>query len=351
MLKRRRGPNNDGDVVEGKKVRFCESERQLSEGEEEVEKEDKKSRFKAKHSLDSDEEDDVKDAGTLDDAELDGEEDTTVMFDDGIHITPFNMKEEMEDGFFDRDGNYFEKKDPNRVEDSWLQGVDWDKVEELHELHADRIRKEQEEEDGQEAEVQKITVLKQLLEILTPGESVSKALRRLGGGKKSSKEKWSHKKKRSSEVSQEEEGNIEGKPGSDNDSTALSKLTSLADSLLVAGEYDVYQLTFEGVKYRIEQEEENEDDDLDKLGDALDTGKELSGVKTGSKSQSQIPEVMWEFKWKNEDDAPTYGPYSSEDMLKWTEDGYFKDGVWARQTGSTDKPFYNSRRIDFDLYV
>ena len=41
MLKRRRGPNNDGDVVEGKKVRFCESERQLSEGEEEVEKEDK----------------------------------------------------------------------------------------------------------------------------------------------------------------------------------------------------------------------------------------------------------------------------------------------------------------------
>jgi hypothetical protein len=63
------------------------------------------------------------------------------------------------------------------------------------------------------------------------------------------------------------------------------------------------------------------DDDLDKLGDALDTGKELSGVKTGSKSQSQIPEVMWEFKWKNEDDAPTYGPYSSEDMLKWTEDG------------------------------
>jgi CD2 antigen cytoplasmic tail-binding protein 2 len=93
------------------------------------------------------------------------------------------------------------------------------------------------------------------------------------------------------------------------------------------------------------------DDDLDKLGDALDTGKELSGVKTGSKSQSQIPEVMWEFKWKNEDDAPTYGPYSSEDMLKWTEDGYFKDGVWARQTGSTDKPFYNSRRIDFDLYV
>ena len=51
------------------------------------------------------------------------------MYDDGIHITPFNMKEEMEDGFFDADGNYFEKKDPNKVEDSWLQGVDWDKVE------------------------------------------------------------------------------------------------------------------------------------------------------------------------------------------------------------------------------
>ena len=60
---------------------------------------------------------------------------------------------------------------------------------------------------------------------------------------------------------------------------------------------------------------------MDNLARALDTGRELSSVKISSNSRSQSSEVMWEFKWKNEEDAPSYGPFSSEDMLKWTEDG------------------------------
>lgn len=34
----------------------------------------------------------------------------------------------MEEGYFDADGNYFEKDDPDKVEDTWLEGVDWDRV-------------------------------------------------------------------------------------------------------------------------------------------------------------------------------------------------------------------------------
>ena len=49
-------------------------------------------------------------------------------FDDGIKITPFNLREELEDGYFDVDGNYFEKSDPNSFQDNWLQSVDWNKV-------------------------------------------------------------------------------------------------------------------------------------------------------------------------------------------------------------------------------
>jgi hypothetical protein len=74
------------------------------EGEEEAasggDKAGRKTRFKLKHSLDSDEEDekdDVKDS-RLGDEDLSAQEDTTIMFDDGIQVTPFNLNEEMEEG-------------------------------------------------------------------------------------------------------------------------------------------------------------------------------------------------------------------------------------------------------------
>ena len=56
------------------------------------------SRFKDKHSLDSDEEDNEQISGKLADEEIEGQEDSTVDFDDGIKVTPFNLKEEMEEG-------------------------------------------------------------------------------------------------------------------------------------------------------------------------------------------------------------------------------------------------------------
>ena len=30
---------------------------------------------------------------------------------------------------------------------------------------------------------------------------------------------------------------------------------------------------------------------------------------------------------------------------------YFPDGVWVRKANGTEAKFYNSRRIDFDLYT
>lgn len=61
-------------------------------------------------------------------------------------------------------------------------------------------------------------------------------------------------------------------------------------------------------------------------------------------------EVMWEYRWEDKDDAETHGPYSSSEMLKWSDDGYFKSGVFCRKAG-TESHFYSSRRIDFDLYT
>ena len=60
--------------------------------------------------------------------------------------------------------------------------------------------------------------------------------------------------------------------------------------------------------------------------------------------------VKWEFKWEDTDDAELHGPFTSQEMLDWSEDGYFKEGVFVRKVDSNAQ-FYSSRRIDFDLYV
>lgn len=44
-----------------------------------------------------------------------GEEDATLEEDDGIKITPFNMKEEMEEGHFDTEGYYHWSKEGDDI--------------------------------------------------------------------------------------------------------------------------------------------------------------------------------------------------------------------------------------------
>jgi CD2 antigen cytoplasmic tail-binding protein 2 len=63
-------------------------------------------------------------------------------------------------------------------------------------------------------------------------------------------------------------------------------------------------------------------------------------------------EIMWEYKWEDKDDAQLYGPFTSSQMLEWTKDDYFPDGVFVRKVSTApDGSFYSSRRIDFDLYI
>lgn len=57
---------------------------------------------------------------------------------------------------------------------------------------------------------------------------------------------------------------------------------------------------------------------------------------------------MWEYKEK-EGSKEINGPYSTEQMAKWSESGKFKSGVLVRKCGS--EQFYTSNRIDFELYL
>ena len=42
---------------------------------------------------------------------ISGQEEGNVDYEEGMRFTPFNMKEEMEEGHFDTDGTYIFKKD------------------------------------------------------------------------------------------------------------------------------------------------------------------------------------------------------------------------------------------------
>lgn len=53
-----------------------------------------------------------------------GQEAATLPSEGGVRITPFNLQEEMEEGHFDADGNYFLNREA-QIRDSWLDNIDW----------------------------------------------------------------------------------------------------------------------------------------------------------------------------------------------------------------------------------
>lgn len=78
-----------------------------------------------------------------------------------------------------------------------------------------------------------------------------------------------------------------------------------------------------------------------KLGDT--TAEEENVVS------APVKQLMWEFKWDQNKDK-VEGPYTTEQMNKWANEGYFKTGVWVRKCGENTN-FYTSNRIDFELYL
>lgn len=344
-----------------RKVQFAEQE------SEEIKEEPPLGRVKV-HSLDSDDdENDDEDKNdekyVLQEEDLDGQEDATIDYDEGIKITPFNLKEEMEEGHFDAEGNYFEKKE-EVIRDEWLDSLDWVKIEERGEQAVKNTWNSGNDDNFEDAEEpgEEIKAMKGILNIILPGETVLKALRRLGGketgrGKSSSASaRWQQKAKKQKVVEESSKGT-----SSDDDKKSLLKLTELADYLLQKGNFGVYQDSHEKLVHKIKTLEEKhkeaeEDDALEAAfkqggGESEDKTKKTGNSNNTETEEAKDDEVYWQYKWENTKSATVYGPYSSTYMLNWNEQGCFGDGVWVRKVGEDGGPFYNSKRIDFELYT
>ncbi|KPP61919.1 CD2 antigen cytoplasmic tail-binding protein 2-like [Scleropages formosus] len=336
------------------------------------------SRFKEKHSLDSDEEDEGEGENgkyeILANDDVEGQEEATIDCDEGVPITPFNLKEEMQEGHFDSEGNYFVKKE-DKIRDNWLDNIDWVKIKEQpvkrkKGLAAKRRRRVGDEDEAEEekqreekqadneeneaepevvedplASLNHLQLVEAVVELLLPGETVARALRRLGGmgGQKKGKGKTG---------GQEE--------GANRDAEKLDRLTALADRLVGSGEYEIYQQTYEKLAYMTktavkqkEKSEGDEDDVLDMFADEIDGKKAQEKEKevTEDDGGRVCDDVMWEYKWDNDENSEIYGPFSSQQMLAWVNEGHFKNGVYCRRVGQGNTQFYNSKRLDFELYT
>ena len=103
-----------------------------------------------KHSIDSDDEEDDRDAfgkfEELKDDDIEGQEEDTVTQEGDIKITPFNLKEEQQEGRFSKDGDFvWNAKD--ELKDAWLDDVDWVKVKQKS---AEELEKEEEADDKED---------------------------------------------------------------------------------------------------------------------------------------------------------------------------------------------------------
>lgn len=257
----------------------------------------------------------------------------------------------MEEGHFDAAGNYFVKKG-KEIRDEWLDGVDWQKIDE----RAAKIEKEKEGEQFEDApeEVDKIATIKSILEILKPGETVLKALKRLGGKtqtQSSASMRWKAKRKKTEESTEMDKGSETDKSGN---KELLLKLTGLADELLQAGMFSVYQDTYEKMAYKVKEMQKEKAETLE--DDALEAAFQQGGGESSSppvetpKEPSIEDDTTWVYKWENKENAETFGPFGSSQMLDWVNQGYFGDGVWVRKSNHSGD-FHSSKRIDFELYT
>lgn len=138
------------------------------------------------------------------------------------------------------------------------------------------------------------TYFSQMLDYVKPGESIAKALRRLGGkkGKQiSTSQRWKAKKQKKEDQTSEADAQIQ------KDKEDFLNLTGLADQILQSGNMEVYEMTYEKLNYELKKFENpsekekldipegtNDDDALDMFADDFDK-KETDKVQ---KAQGKI---------------------------------------------------------------
>ncbi|KAK2442768.1 CD2 antigen cytoplasmic tail-binding protein [Trifolium repens] len=132
--------------------------------------------------------------------------------EDGIHIEPFNLDIEREEGYFDASGNFIEYLRDNEIKDAWLDSVEIDPR--YAGLSSASIK---DDEEVQELSSKDVEIMKRrIANVLESEETILQCLRRLKGN-----------------------GNKKAKMSGET-KIVFDQLTEDAMKLMENGEYDVY---------------------------------------------------------------------------------------------------------------
>ncbi len=251
-------------------------------------------------------------------------------------LSAFNMKEELEEGRFDTQGNFVRKAgDPDAVHDTWLEGIskkDQKRAREAEEKRLEDQRKRTLADD------QLLTgdVLGTLIPRLEKGETVLEALARIGKGlekkKKKPQPKWMAKKKGRPKTDEgDEDGDamdVDRTNGHDDDPADAKRkdvdaITGAADLLLTRGHADIYDDTREALMRQYRRE----------TGDDWVDPDPIEASSQDENPARPAPESgQWEYRWVDaRDGGDVHGPYDGTMMRQWQDAGFFQEGVEFRR--------------------
>ncbi|PHH65163.1 hypothetical protein CDD81_3294 [Ophiocordyceps australis] len=299
--------------VGGKKkdVRFLDAA--VMEGEVETSKSGGRVRLDERES--SDDEEDVELA--IQEEGIDDEVGAGGLKRNAPKIEAFNLREEMEQGRFDDQGNYVRKaEDPDAVHDNWLEGLskkDMKKAAEAHDKRISEARKQRIAEDG----ILIGDLLKTLIVNLEKAETPMEALARLGRQMPKAKKvpQWKLKKLTKSAQSMDVDPQPADDSGHAGVKESIDAITDAADKLLSRDYQDIYEQEREVLVREFRRE----------------TGEDWVEAKKASRQSSPSQDSMWEFRWTDGRDGGTVqGPYEAATMKAWDEAGYFGQGVEFR---------------------
>lgn len=168
------------------------------------------------------------------------------------------MREEMEEGHFDKQGHFIWKNE-KEIRDNWLDNINWQQVK-----NRDTTKNENsshglaDESDSDQEHFDEIEAYKQLLTYMRPNETVNKTLQRLGGKGLYNMLIFSYNKililgdiHKLSSV----ERLKRKKAGTLNTNKDVEKVTELANSILTEkGNMDVYQETYQQIAEKVKSQ-------------------------------------------------------------------------------------------------
>jgi CD2 antigen cytoplasmic tail-binding protein 2 len=195
-----------------------------------------------------------------------------------IPIEAFNMDAEKNDGsgFFDESGTYvFRKRNPGDEPDAWLETLGDEKQDFVTRLD------EPEDEGDEMDDWTNEELYAKMLPLVSDSESVLQALVRYGELMKRQAKKGSAART-----------NVDDSTSWKMAQSALRDLTEAANALLLKGDVDVYQMTRQDIMKKLPEER-----------------------------ATDRPKVRWEYQGNQ--DHQVHGPYTTQEMLEWTQAGYF----------------------------